>query len=142
MQTANILLSLGGDHNNTVPKYGVTAAEIALLQAIHGNDAVTEVEPLGDIQVTNREELERLNGEYGGAKDNQGNRIVELVYPGRAAAVFRSLDELELIPEQFKVTARASIEAPAPEGKKTRRTPKPETVEPPPPSDGADALFE
>ena len=44
MRLYNCLLALAGDTGNTVPKANITAAEIALLQAIHGSDAVTDID--------------------------------------------------------------------------------------------------
>ena len=40
MQTANVLLALGGKRGESVPKYGVTPAEVVVLQQLHGQDAV------------------------------------------------------------------------------------------------------
>jgi len=115
MQTANLFVALGGDMGNTVPKYGVTAAEIAVLQAIHGDEAVTGIEPVGEIRVSAREERERLGLVYGGAKDNDNNRIVDLVYPGAAARLFERLEELNLSDEQFKPISRVSARRAPPE---------------------------
>lgn len=121
MQTANIMLSLGGDHGTTVPKYNITAAEIAVLRLIHGNDAVRDIEPSGNIERTHREEIDRLRTRYGRAKiDNgEGDQVsaVNALFPGAAARVFTSLDELE-IPEEFykaekRVKPTAKAEAPA-----------------------------
>jgi hypothetical protein len=108
MQTANILVALGGDINNTVPRYGVTAAEIAMLQAIHGHDSVLDVEPAQDIEISQREERTRLKHIYGNARTSDGTAHIDLLYPGAAARVFETLDELELTPEQFKATERAA----------------------------------
>jgi hypothetical protein len=108
MQTANILVALGGDINNTVPRYGVTAAEIAMLQAIHGHDSVIDVEPAEDIEISQREERARLKHLYGNARTNDGTAHIDRLYPGAAARVFETLDELELTPEQFKATERAA----------------------------------
>ncbi len=106
MQIANILLSLGGDHGNTIPKFAVTAAEIAVLRAIHGEDAVKDIEPLGVIQRSNREERARLVFTYGAAKTHDQKPIVEGMFPGVAARVFETLDELELDESFFKPTGR------------------------------------
>lgn len=106
MQTANILLSLGGDHGNTIPKWGVTAAEIAVLREIHGDDAVNDVEPVGEIKRSNREERARLVAIYGGAKNAEQKPIVESMFPGVAARVFEKIDELELDESFFKPTGR------------------------------------
>lgn len=109
MQTASILLALGGDAGNQVPKYGVTAAEIAVLRAIHGDEAVTDILPLDlDANRTNRAELARLRGIYGSAQDGEGNKVLDMLYPGAAARVFESLDELELPRELFATKERVS----------------------------------
>ncbi|HEV2155409.1 hypothetical protein [Bradyrhizobium sp.] len=110
MQTANILLSLGGHHGNTVPKFGVTAAEIAVLRAIHGDESIKDVEPGHVIKTTHRTERDRLLGIYGGAKFEDGRPIVESLFPGVAARVHETLAELELPGDFFKATGRMSAE--------------------------------
>lgn len=119
MKLANIMLAVGGGRDNTIPKYNVTAGEIAVLRAIHGEDAVFDVEPLvadalteDEKPRTNRQELARLKTVYGKAQDGGGAPIVEGLYPGAAARVFETLDELDLPQEYFKATGRvASIAA-------------------------------
>lgn len=136
MQLANIMLGIGGGRDNTVPKYGVTPSEIAILQAIHGEDAVHDVEPLEEeVDRSNREELSRLRGLYGGAKDGNSNVVFDALFPGAAARAFQSLDELGLPEVFFKAQTRmkakpAAEEKPAKKGKaKAKAEPKPE-VEP------------
>lgn len=113
MQTANIMLDLGGDAGNQIPKLGVTAAEIAVLIAIHGESAVHDIEPVGDVpehegnRWTNRYELDRLRRIYGRAKNSEDTSHVEVLFPGVAARVFEVLDELNLPDEFYKPTARA-----------------------------------
>lgn len=99
-EVADVLVALGGDIGNTVPKR-VTAAEIALLQVIHGNDAITEVKLAGTVQRSQRAERTRLNAIYGNAKNNNGEALIEKLYPGAAARVFEKLDELVLDDSQF-----------------------------------------
>jgi len=111
MQTANIILDIGGDAGNQIPKSGITAAEIAVLIAIHGEAAVHDIEPAGSIDRSNRDELSRLHQVYGHAKDGEDRSIVGTLFPGAAARVFATLDELNLPDEFFKATERA---APAP----------------------------
>ncbi len=132
MQTANIMLAIGGDRGNTVPKYAITVAEIALLRAIHGDDAVFDVEPLKDpamdegVRVSNRAELNRLRRVYD-AKDADGNRIVDQIYPGAAARVFETLDEIELPEDYFKPTERTAplkVEATKPRAKAKAAAPE------------------
>lgn len=121
MKLANIMLAIGGGRDNTLPKYNVTAGEIAVLRAIHGEDAVFDVEPLAGVAEedgrprTNRQELARLRGIYGGAKDGNGVPFVESLYPGAAARVFEGFDELDLPEEFFKPVSRANATAVAAE---------------------------
>lgn len=125
MQTANIMLAIGGDRGNTVPKPAVSVAEIALLRAIHGEDAVFDVEPLDapamedGVVLSNRAELNRLLRTYD-AKDADGNRIVSLLYPGAAARVFETLDEIGLPDEYFKPTERSAPVKAAPAAPKAK----------------------
>lgn len=131
MQTANIMLSLNA--GNDVPKWGVTAAEIAVLIAIHGEDSVQDIEPIGSIERSNREELERLHRIYGRAKNNEDRAIVANLFPGAGARVFQTINELGLPEQFFKPTARAKA-APVveePEGDVTEAEAEPIT---PPPS--------
>jgi hypothetical protein len=146
MQTANIMLALGGDKGNCVPKYGVTAAEIAVLRAIHGDDAVFDVEPTGEDALaedgedalaedgerkrTNREELARLQHQYAsGRLFGTDVRAVGALFPGAAARVFEDIDELSLSEEAFKAESRATAKskpAKAGKGKKGAKTEEPE----------------
>lgn len=142
MQTANIMLAIGGDRGNTVPKYAISVAEIALLRAIHGEDAVFDVEPLETpamdegVVVSNRAELNRLRRVYD-AKDADGNRVVDQVYPGAAARVFETLDEIDMPDEYFKPTERtAPIKAAAPA---TRSRAKSKAADTPADTPAADA---
>jgi hypothetical protein len=118
LQTANIWLALGGDMGTTVPKYGVTPSEVAVLRAIHGSDAVFDIEPGEDIDRSNREEMERLRLTYGHAK-RQGPSgeevIVATLFPGAAARAFQSFDELELDESLFKAVTRMKPKAEAAE---------------------------
>ncbi len=124
MQRANILLSLGGDSGNTVPKFGVTAAEVAVLRAIHGDDAVNDIVITDEVTVSNKAELHRLKQIYGGAKDSEQKAYVDILYPGAAARVFETFEELELSDVQYK-TAPAPAAAPAAEvAPKAAKAPK------------------
>ncbi|MCH4543131.1 hypothetical protein [Ochrobactrum sp. A-1] len=116
MDVCNAMLALGGDRGNTVPKYGITAAEIAVLQAIHGDEAVTDIEVIGDVERSNRDELARLRQAYGRARP-EGSDVshVDTLFPGAAARVFDTVDELELDEIFFKAEKRAVPEAKASE---------------------------
>ena len=143
MDYANILLSLAGDDGNTVPMTAVSAAEIALLTAIHGEAAVKEIEPCTapeDAEPHNRGELRRLREKYGRAKDDNDNSVVDVLYPGAAARVFDTLDELGIDESFYKAEARVKA-APAKkavEASKPRGRAKPAADDAPPAADTAD----
>lgn len=105
-ETAHILVALGGDLGMTVPKRFVTAAEIAVLQTIHGNDAILEIDPQPEakwFKRTMRVERARLDKDYSSdAKRKEKLCPVEAIYPGAAARLFQRLDELLLSSAQFK----------------------------------------
>lgn len=114
MQTANALVALGGDSGNTVPLYGLTVAEIAVLRLIHGNEGVNDIEPVGTVERTHRAERTRLIEKYGKA-DETGNfkaPAVEALFPGVAARVFETFAEAEIDDSFFKASARVGHSAP------------------------------
>lgn len=107
MEVANIVLSLAGDAGNTVPKFNVTAAEIAVLREIHGEEAVHDIEPIGTIERTSRAERQRLTEIYGRMHEGQRRApAVERLFPGAAARVFETIEELELPEDFFKAESR------------------------------------
>lgn len=56
-----------GEVKDEVRKKDMTAAEVRLLRAIHGDDAVLEVTETGTVERTESEERERLAKIYGEA---------------------------------------------------------------------------
>lgn len=144
MQTANVLLALGGQRGNSVPKRGVTAAEIAVLMAIHGVDAVYDITPLDEeVERSARDEKARLFERYP-ARDDDGRFVVEVVYPGNAPVLHQDIADLGLPEELFatteRVTAKPKSAKPAKKasgGRKPRPATETAKVE-----NSADALFE
>lgn len=123
MQTASLLLALGGDGTMTVPKYGVTPAEVLLLQAIHGDEAVTDI----DIQPeeakygedvdnthkrTSREERARLFGQYAKVTPDGGMQLRQLdaLFPGVAAKLPETFAEIDLDDAFYKAQGRKTPE--------------------------------
>lgn len=103
MDLLHIVLALGGDAGNTVSKFNVTPAEIAVLRVLHGDDAVSEINVVGSVERTDREERARLMERYGTHHEGRVRAVsVETLFPGAAARVFHKIDELD-IPEQFFV---------------------------------------
>lgn len=64
MQLYSIKVRLGGLVNNEVRKSGVTAAEIMVLRALHGDDAVVDITSAKMDHRTHAEERARLNAIY------------------------------------------------------------------------------
>lgn len=65
--TCNV--ALAGDRNNVVRRgegNPATWPEVEILMALHGNDAVSDIEVFGAVERTNPEEYERLALRYGG----------------------------------------------------------------------------
>lgn len=113
MQTANCWVALGGDTGNTVPKFEVTPAELAVLQLIHGSDAVFDIVPGADVNRSNRDERSRLLATYGKPEGSREPSAVNVLFPGIAARLPESFDELDIDESFFKATGRASTK-PAP----------------------------
>jgi len=107
MQQANIMLALGGNLGQTIPKFGVTPAEVAVLREIHGNASVFDIQPLDEeIERTSREERSRLLEIYGKPPGSREMSAVEVLFPGAAARVYEGFDELEIDESFFKATGR------------------------------------
>jgi hypothetical protein len=143
MQIANVMVALGGDKGTTVPKYGVTASEIQVLRAIHGNEAVFDIEPLPGVALSarsepddpitrsDREEIQRLHDIYSRAgPDGQLVGPVSQLFPGGPLArAFTSIDQIGIDEEFFKPLTRAKAE-PAKAAKAGKKAPKSEPAEP------------
>lgn len=142
MQYANILLALGGDTGTTVPKDEVSASEIAVLRLIHGEAAVTEIEPVevdeAKAKRTSREEIGRLRELYGRARvtseDGNDISVVNVLFPGAAAQAIKSLEDLEIPEDFFKAKSRATAsvgeEKPVKAAKKGGKKAEPKAEEP------------
>jgi hypothetical protein len=95
MQFCKVEIKLNGDMTNTIIKDGVSVPEIVLLRAIHGAvDAVTVLEVLDDVEVSNRSELERLNIVYSSATDSKAERWVSSVFPGMGVVLPQTLSDI------------------------------------------------
>lgn len=127
MQTADVLVALNGDRGNTVPKTGVTVAEIAVLMQIHGDDAIHEIKPGKDVKVSTTDEIERLRTTYGRARDPDGRPLIDYVYPGRAPQLHTKLADLELPDELFVATGRNTPKAKSRPAKKDKEEIEPVT---------------
>ena len=109
MQTATILLALAGHVGNTIEKYEITPSEVMVLRGIHGEGAVTEIHLNEDeIERSDRAERVRLLERYAKMQNVNGQMVdtspVSTLFPGAAARMFRTFDELDL-PDSFYKSA-------------------------------------
>lgn len=102
MDILNCLVALGGDKGNTVAKSGITAAEAAVLRAIHGDDGLLDVEVVGQAKIDPRDEKQRLVEKYHRARNDDNILIVEAVFPGTAPLI-ETVEQLGLHDSMFKV---------------------------------------
>lgn len=76
MQIVNCTVAIAGEAGMTVLKERVTVPEILVLRAIHGEDAVRNIEVIDDIDTDSNEERQRLASVYknpeGTVKDTLG----------------------------------------------------------------------
>jgi hypothetical protein len=64
MQLCNITVAIGGEAGMTVHKERVTVPEIMILRAVHGEDAVRNIEVIEDADIDASEERSRLGAVY------------------------------------------------------------------------------
>lgn len=86
MQICDCEVRLGASAGHTVLKADVTPAEILILQAIHGQDAVVGIKPKKMDKRPNAHELDRLNTLYGresgGIRDAGNGDLINKLFPG------------------------------------------------------------
>jgi len=86
MQICECEVRLGASVQHTVLKSEVTPAEILILQAIHGQDAVVGIKPKKMDKRPNADELERLHNLYGreteGIRDAGNGNLIAKLFPG------------------------------------------------------------
>lgn len=105
MERAHCMIALGGDKENTVPKI-VTPPEVEILRRIHSDDAVHDIEVIGDTDVSKQQELGRLGYNYGAAADQDNKSYVMMMYPSHTLLP-TTFAELGLPETFYKATARA-----------------------------------
>ncbi len=124
METADVIVAIGGDTGNTVPRYDVTPAEVAVLREVHGDEAVFDIAPKGVVDRTHRAERERLIEKYGRQHEGQFKAsAVERLFPGAAARVFETFAELDLPEDFYKAQTRVSASVAPAKPAKTKKEP-------------------
>lgn len=108
MEVANIMLALAGELGQTVPKAMVTPSEVAVLREIHGAESVFDIDPIGTVERSQRNERGRLVELYGQMVNGERRAVaVERLFPGVAAPLFETFAQLELPSEFYKPKERA-----------------------------------
>ena len=103
MQHASCIVALNGDITFTVVKPDVTVAEVAILRAIHGMDAVTNIVCTYMDKRSHAEERERLFFQYGSARSTRDEPLVSVVFPSmsKLPVTFRDIGlEIDGSPEE------------------------------------------
>ena len=93
MQHVRATVRLSGDLNFTVEKPDITVAEVVLLRAIHGEDAVVNISPIYKSNESLRDERDRLLGAYGGNSEP----VIKLIHQTFANVAVQGLEKLEHI---------------------------------------------
>lgn len=99
MQLYNCKVRLSGSRDNEVQKTGMTAADIVLIEFIHGPDSVTGIYPEGEDKATKDAVLDRMLQTY-------PKKAVNSVFPGGSALIPERIDESRFDPlwvEKMKV---------------------------------------
>jgi hypothetical protein len=100
MQICKCTVAIGGDPGMTITKERVTVPELMILRAVHGDDAVRNIEVTGESDVSSPEERERLISIY----VNPVGVVKDTV--GAAGALPKTIDESG-IPEDFIIDSGA-----------------------------------
>jgi len=82
METANAYIRLAGDLGQTIPKLNVPAAELRLLERLHGDGSVIQVELAGEIEVDPRDFKTYLTERYAKDGESEQSKLLEKLFPG------------------------------------------------------------
>jgi len=96
MQHASCFVRLSGDLGTDIARAPVTPAEVVLLRAIHGPEAVSRVELIpgsSNDKTPHADELERLRMHYT-AMTEDGAKVIDKVFPGHAPQLPTTFDEI------------------------------------------------
>jgi hypothetical protein len=115
MQFCNVTLKLNSDNNFQLAKDGVTVAEIVVLRALHGEEAVVDIQPTRVLKgYSGVSEKQRLLTIYGADKDANA-KLVESLFPGAVPRMPTSLQDIGLaLDSDYMATARQRQRGAAP----------------------------
>lgn len=118
MQICSATIRLAGSVQNTVFRNDITPAEILVLQAIHGGDAVIDILPIEKIERSQNAEWDRLTSRYdrsGGPDTPDGKEDVSIVsrlFPGAVKRLPVTLSEIGLEANEAPESAPEPEETP------------------------------
>lgn len=107
MQIFNCKVRLNGNVLHEVPRLEVSAAEVILLQHIHGNDAVVGLKHINDDQRTNSFERNRLAEIYGEKRVKEVFGLSSLPLPAELSGFDGEDEEPEAEPARPRRQRRA-----------------------------------
>ncbi len=93
---------------SSVQRYGLTPAEVVILQRIHGTDAVVDAKESlqGRSKLSHAEELNRINEFYG--IDNKALAMIADAFPGHAPKLPTKFEEIGLTVDK-NVVAKSKV---------------------------------
>jgi hypothetical protein len=103
MQLLNALVAITGDRNNMLLRTELTPAEIILLQQLHGDSSVSQIEPVGEVKREPQAEIERLKWLY----PRESERI-QNIWRDHPGAAFPTRLDMLLINPAFLKSAESS----------------------------------
>jgi len=115
MQLVSCYVNLAGDLRHVVFKQSVSVAEVLVLRALHGQNAVTKIMPIGSASghvIGNVAEKDRLTDIYGRKRDGIGRALIEKLFPGfnpRMPATLKDIGVSEFDDEQSPAAAAAGV---------------------------------
>ena len=103
MQLCSFSVLLGGDRNHVI-QMRTTVPEIEVLRTLHGDEAVVDIEVVGNPDVNQREERDRLKKKFKKnlpAPDASGRKnVVDVVFPNPRANLPTQLKEIGITAPQ------------------------------------------
>jgi hypothetical protein len=107
MQLCNATVLLAGDRNFALPKRDLSVAEIVLLRALHGEEAVIDITPTRKTTVSLRDTKDRLMATYGERRDYQ--TLIHNMFANTAVQGLTQLKDLRIPDGGAPVRATAAV---------------------------------
>src|SRR3546814_9505824 len=106
MQRVDCQVRLSGKLTHTVGKKNISVAEIVALRAIHGADAVVDVQPKANDKTPHAAEMDHLRKTY-------GDKVILALLPGHSPRIPVSLKDVGLDREGKQIGDIPPVTVPA-----------------------------